>query len=416
MLVLRNHQQRILDAMDSNIKGQIHVPTGGGKTICFIQDFLRFITTNKATCTVVVAPRILLAQQLCSEYAEFIQHQSIKDVHILHVHSGESTYAHSTKVETIQLHNGVAIASGEHQLIFTTYHSLPRIVDSGINVDTIYFDEAHNGCAKSHFVSVAAMSMIARRCYFFTATPRVSNKHDRGMNCTEVWGSVLESVPAPELIASGSIIPPTIVPFTTQHTVDKQNPHIVHSNTVQDIIDNLDESDAAKVLVAVPSSKVLGNILGHTDLIYQLTQRGYDVLHVTSKFGAYVNQTKVNREKFFETLTSWGKDDSKKFILFHYSILSEGINVPGLTHCILLRNLNIVEMAQTIGRVIRLNKHDAKDIASGAIPAGALGLYRKPTGYITVPVHTNYGTPVIKRLQRVVDEIFIKGVAATALV
>ena len=218
------------------------------------------------------------------------------------------------------------------------------------------------------------------------------------------------------MIEGGSIIPPTIVPFETDATVDKQNPHLVHSNTVQDIIDNLDESHAAKVLIAVPSSKVLGNILGHTDLISQLQERGYDVLHVTSKFGAYVNNTKVNREKFFETLTEWGKDEARKFVLFHYSILSEGINVPGLTHCILLRNLNIVEMAQTIGRVIRLDKRDSADIASGAIPAGALGLYRKSTGFVTVPVHRNHGPQIIKRLQRVVDEIFIKGVPATALV
>jgi predicted helicase len=29
-------------------------------------------------------------------------------------------------------------------LIFTTYNSLQRIVDAEIDVDTIYFDEAHN--------------------------------------------------------------------------------------------------------------------------------------------------------------------------------------------------------------------------------------------------------------------------------
>ena len=56
------------------------------------------------------------------------------------------------------------------------------------------------------------------------------------------------------------------------------------------------------------------------------------------------------------TLSDWGKDDNKKFVVMHYSILSEGINVHGLTHCILLRNLNIVAMAQTIGRVIRMHK------------------------------------------------------------
>lgn len=69
----------------------------------------------------------------------------------------------------------------------------------------------------------------------------------------------------------------------------------------------------------------------------------------------------------------------------------------------------MIEMAQTIGRVIRLHHEDAKDIASGAIPAGACQFYRKPTGFVTVPVHQNHGKTIQQRLQRVVDAIFIKG-------
>ena len=39
---------------------------------------------------------------------------------------------------------------------------------------------------------------------------------------------------------------------------------------------------------------------------------------------------KVDREEFFNTLNSWGKDSSKRFVVLHHSILSEGINVKGL--------------------------------------------------------------------------------------
>ena len=100
----------------------------------------------------------------------------------------------------------------------------------------------------------------------------------------------------------------------------------------------------------------------------------------------------------------------------HYSILSEGINVSGLTHCILLRNQSVVSMAQTVGRVIRLHPDDANDIANGVIPRGQLQLYRKPTGYVTIPIHKNHGKRTLTRLQRVVDEIFIQGIPATAYV
>ena len=168
--------------------------------------------------------------------------------------------------------------------MFTTYHSLGRVVDAGVDIDVAYFDEAHNSVAKSFFVNTWATSQLAQRCYFFTATPRVSRRHNRGMNNAEVYGPIIENVPAPELINNGSIIPPQIVPFVTGAERVKTNAHTVDANTVQDIIDNLDKSDAAKVLVAVPSSRLLGRMLGETDLLQQLRDRGYHVLHVTSKF------------------------------------------------------------------------------------------------------------------------------------
>ena len=61
MLSLRPHQERILDRMLSYDKGQIIVPTGGGKTLTMILDTQRrHDVINNGTTTVVVAPRILL--------------------------------------------------------------------------------------------------------------------------------------------------------------------------------------------------------------------------------------------------------------------------------------------------------------------------------------------------------------------
>ena len=50
------------------------MPTGGGKTLTMIMDAKSspWIAINNGTTTVVVAPRILLAEQLCSEFLEVI--------------------------------------------------------------------------------------------------------------------------------------------------------------------------------------------------------------------------------------------------------------------------------------------------------------------------------------------------------
>ena len=404
---LRPHQQRAFDAMQSNDCGQIIVPTGGGKTYIMIADCVA--RAAQGSVTVVVAPRILLANQLCEEFMQFV---SSTWTHVCHAHSGETHHFSSTKPEKIALFANTARAASESCIIFTTYHSLHRVVESGIDIDTIYYDEAHNATGKHFFKSVFAVAQYAKRRYYFTATPRTGRGVSvaRGMNNSDVYGGTLCNVPAQELIKAGAIVPPKVVPFETDRVRNKHNAHEVDADNLRDMFEQLDVFQKPKVLVSAPSSKILGNMLGHTDILDYFYKKGYDVMHITSKFGAIINDKKVGREEFFTTLQEWGADDTRKFVIFHYSILSEGINVPGLTHTILLRNLPIVEMAQTIGRVIRVHKDDRAAVSEGRIPAGAFHLYKKQEGVVTMPTGYKMGNAIAARLQNVVNAIFIEGI------
>ena len=402
-VTLRPHQSQALNVMNEKDLGQIIVPTGGGKTYIMIQDCINNLNNN---VTVIVAPRILLAQQLCDDFITTID----EDLNVFHAHSGRTKFNSSTKPDEI----AEFVNNNSTAIIFTTYHSLSRIVDSGINIDTIYYDEAHNGTAKSFFLSVSACKQIASRSYYFTATPKISYKHDRGMNNVNIWGEILLDVDARDLIKCGSIIPPNVQSFPVDLHYSKYNAHAHHSLTVQSFIKSITNYDGAKVLISVPSSRILNKMIGQTKLLSTLKDLGYDVLHITSKYGAYVNQTKVNRTSFFNTLKEWGCQTARKFVIFHYSILSEGINVSGLSHTLLLRNLNIVEMSQTIGRVIRLHKEDQQNIIEGLIPSGVINLYRKSYGNCVIPTHKNYGTKTINRIQRIVNDIFTEGHHTTA--
>ena len=408
MVTLRPHQSQALNVMQDDKVGQIIVPTGGGKTMIMIQDC---INDSNSDLTVIVAPRILLAQQLCDDFLQLVGDKISSNLNVFHTHSGRTKHLSSTKPEEIK---AWVDNTPNRKLLFTTYHSLAKVVDSGVNIDTIYFDEAHNGTAKSFFVSVSACSQIASRCYYFTATPKISYKHDRGMNNDKVWGKILLDVDARDLINGGAILPPTIETFPVDTHFTKENAFVHHSLTVINYIDSLTNSDDAKILISVPSSKIMRKMLGNTKLLSDLENRGFEVLHITSKYGAYVNKEKVNRTKFFQTLKNWGEESNKKFVIFHYSILSEGINVSGLTHTLFLRNLNIVEMAQSIGRVIRLHKEDANNIKEGNLRSGVISLYRKSTGYCVIPTHKSYGTKCYKRIKRVVNDIFTEGHHTTA--
>jgi superfamily II DNA or RNA helicase len=369
--------------MQQNALGQIIVPTGGGKTLIAIMDAVKRFEVNVPRTIVVVCPRILLVEQLSAEYLEHVT-----NANVLHVHSGETKHFRTTKPERIKLFVEMCNTVREHTIIFTTYHSLHRIQEAGIAVDTIYFDEAHNSVQRHFYGSTEYFSKKADRCFYFTATRKTSVTPKKpGMNWVETYGQVIARVSAPELVDGGYILPPKVkVIEMDKYPVKAVTAGMDSTN----VLASIDEIAIKKVLVCVKTTKQLINLF-QTDFADQLTERGYSYLYITSKTGAIVDGKKVNREQFFETLNTWGKDKSKKFVVLHRSILSEGINCSELEGVVFLRNMDAIEMTQTIGRVVRT------------------GAASKTFGMLCVPVYSNVGIATEKSLQRVVDIVFEKG-------
>ena len=406
-MILRPHQERARNAMESHKSGQVLMTTGGGKTPTMFFDAIREFSNNIPQTIVIVAPRIMLAEQLSAEFLEHITNASV-----MHVHSGETHHFSTTNPSNIFAWNYQVKG---HKLIFTTYHSLIQIQRSGIAVDTIYFDEAHNSVQRHFFEPTKYFSDHAKRCYFFTATPKHSTVASKpGMNDGSVYGQVICQVSAPELIDGGFILPPQVQVHSMNVERDKEFAAERDCMTLLDTI--LNEDHMEKVLVAAPNTKVLIRMLAETDFMTEVQSHGYDVMWITAKYGAFINNQKVGREVFFDTLTKWGEDSEKKFILLHYSILSEGINCPGLTSCVLMRNMDYIAMAQTIGRVIRLHTDDAKRLSEGTLVPGQLGDYHKAYGFVHVPVYSNTGITTAKRMQAVVDTIFVQGEPAVSVI
>ena len=378
---LRPHQERGDVAMQQYNKGQLIYPTGGGKTLNMIMDAVRQFQSTTPQTVVVVAPRILLAEQLSSEFLEFIT-----TVAVLHVHSGETTHFSTTK--PAEIYNWSRRAY-KHQLIFTTYNSLQRLVDAEIDVDTIYFDEAHNSVKRNFFPATEHFSANANRCFFFTATRKTSVTVGKpGMNDVDVYGNIICRVSAPELVDGGYIVAPKIIAKKFEVLDGKQ---ITAECDSSNLLETLDDIDCKKILVCVKSAKQLINLVSQSDCITELQSRGYSYLYITSKTGAVIDGKKVDREVFFDTLNAWGRDSSKKFICLHRSILSEGINVSELEAVVFLRNMDVIELTQTIGRVLRKGGKD------------------KVWGLCVVPVYSKVGIATERALQGVVDAVFEKG-------
>ena len=383
MITLRPHQQDALEAMLKHDKGQVIIPTGGGKTICMINDAKRQFDCVGSTTIVVVAPRILLAEQLCKEFLEIIDNAAV-----YHVHSGDTEHFSSTKPALIKNWHRQAY---RNQLIFTTYHSLHKVQEAGIKVDTIYFDEAHNSVQRNFFPATEHFSVESDRCYFFTATPKHSlTVFKPGMNDGAVYGQVICNVPAPKLVEQGFILPPKVVvkelPQGDQKQSDSKN-----------LLDTIDDNDVDKILIAARSTKQIVNLISNSDFCAELQVRGYNWMLITSKTGAIINGKKVSREEFFKILNQWGEDDTR-FVIMHHSILSEGINVKGLEAVLFMRNMDYIGISQSIGRVIRL------------------GGAQKTFGLVCVPVADKVGIGTARSVQAVVDTVFQQGEPAISVV
>ena len=388
VFVLRPHQQRGLDAMEQYQLGQLIMPTGAGKTPTMIFDAIRQFLNDTPQTIVVCCPRIILAEQLSSEFLEFIT-----NAQVLHCHSGETHHFSSTRPNVIR--TWVEATQG-HKLIFTTYNSLQRLQQADIHVDTIYFDEAHNSVQRNFFPATEHFSAVADRCYFFTATPKHSVTISKpGMNMPEVYGQVICNVPAPELVEQGYILPPKVVVKQLEMVQDKQ---MIADRDSANLLETIDDNGLDKILICARSTNQIVNLVSQSDFCSDLKERGYSWMYITAKTGAVIDGQKVNREVFFDTLNAWGKDSSKKFVVLHHSILSEGINVQGLEAVLFMRNMDYIGISQSIGRVIRL------------------GGTQKTFGLVCVPIYDKVGISTAKSVQAVVDTVFRQGQPAISVV
>ena len=349
ILKLRPHQQTAVNSMWQQNKGQVIMPTGSGKTITMIDDMTSSMMKDNQTI-VVVGPTIALTNQLSREFLELVD-----DVSVMHVHSGNT--GHFTSTSPLDIFKFNKYTRG-HKLIFTTYHSLHRIEESMISVDTIYFDEAHNSVQRQFFPSVKYFSQRTTRCFFFTASPKHSQTPDKpGMNNTQVYGDIICEVPTTEMIQQGYIVPPTLHTITSDDVVSGKYPAEVDINH---LINAIDQHELNSVLVSCKNTTQLYHVSTSERFTDYCRDNDYTIYSICSRYGCFIDDEKVRRDVMFRHMSN----NHGKFIVFHVECLCEGINLPKLEGIVLLKKLNTIKLIQSIGRVLRLSegKTDGKVI------------------------------------------------------
>ena len=365
------HQLEMLEALHSNNKGWLSCPTGGGKTFTFITDCRRFLSPGNVV--VVVAPQLMLSNQL---FNEFDTHLNDVDFLYRQISSEGKTFQRdrsklkfrvikplsaTTVVEDIRETYRIAQKVQKPLILFVTYDSLDRIIESMIPVDVAYYDEAHNATSSDHFNAVKFMSHHAKNNYFFTATPRYSTSRSvdgPGMDNVDVFGENIANVQFNTLVKQGVIVSPLIHLAKSDANLDKMDEVTVNMKTIHEVVTHYEtqhsETQAHKILFCAQGTKAIQDLL-RGGLQVWADSKGYKVLTIDSVNQGYVNgEKKVSKSEFIKRLNEYGTDPNQKLIVLHYAMLGEGIDVKGFTGVVFLRNtLSSIFATQSMGRVIR---------------------------------------------------------------
>ena len=416
--ILYPYQKEAATATFYNPKGIVCLPTGLGKTYVSAAVMANDILLNSGQFRmyVVNAPRIMLTYQLLKEVYGFLVRHGI-EARYAFVHSGGKTdesELEDMRVEAnseghhipfSEIGSGTSVEgiaemikkSKEQELpliMFSTYNSADKIEIARKQttkqpISIVINDEAHF-LVQEQFHDILSI-LTSSRCYFFTATTiHTPSDSGRGMNNTDAYGDVIYSMIPREAIDIGKMVRPRLHIINTEGVYTSED---YEKSISKVILEGFYQHEAAigsklapKMLVSVKGTQDIKSFLSSKEY-KKLRAEGVSVYAVASHedVGNDVNGLKVRRQDFLRLLKEEGSDKTKKMIVLHYDVLSEGVDISGISGVMPLRTLSKSKFMQTFGRAARLDKEDRLKIESKEVESHELDKLNKPYAYVIIP-------------------------------
>ena len=446
MKQLRKHQLEALDSLETENEGIVHLPTGTGKT--FIQSALivKHITIGtqynvdngifpSIPVFVTLAPRIMLSNQLFQTIQGDL-FDAKKDCHYLIVHSGKSDndqtkfskempyrqLISTTRTSVIVEEYEKACRENVPLVIFGTYDSAKRISNSGIPVYMILCDEAQylvserfGWIPKENEVNSVEQFNAVKKYYFTATLKETASDSGIGMNNDTLFGPIIYHKTPLEMINAGEIVRPRM------HLVDVSSEDEEHTDEltkdVNAIINGYIEHRAqcnigAKLLIVTKGSKHLNEIVTHPTMQEFIeTRPNLKIFDISSAFQPRINGTIVKRNEFLKSIQQMS--DSDEAIILHIDILSEGIDVPGITGIMPMNNMGLGKFLQTLGRATRLHLTDRSKLYSQNIKPDALNKFIKPYAWVIVPIYNTLGEDLREEIVNIIYALRDTGFSAS---
>ena len=451
-----------MNNIEDEFKGQIIIPTGGGKTR--IMEYLtgEFINTYNEICSFgIFCHRIMLANNLLERIVcSAINKLKIKKLAIVTIHSGDLNKFAKNLHDKYNLtvsgcgyndlepqirfarfnnYNDVGINAyvnackdeGRHVMFIVLYHSMKKLVESNVNFDFAFYDEAHTTCSNKFLDDLILVEKHSNINLFFTATP-TSDNPGYDMNCEDIYGKKIIELYPKNLIDGKYICPIKVIiqDLTTKGTSDV----IKDIGSIQSAIESIKngyvsldqkikkdskENKKAILFVSVRGNRYLKEILNPQ------TKEGksFKVWRKNNSVDLYITSSELKGEiEFFdkndeENLHGLDKEDfivelnkidgSRKAIVINIDQLSEGIDVPNMNGAMFLRGEgnDPAKFIQFIGRCVRRADEDRSLVLDKNVNWYDEDKFVKPYAYVYI-AQSYLEDSVTKETLSVLDKLY----------
>ena len=384
----RPHQKDAIDAVlrETKVsdKGSIVMPTGSGKTLTSL-----WITESvKANTVLFLAPSLQLIRQTkdawidqCNEDFLWIACCSATDIEDRDTAKEMSGGMVSTDPSEI---DGFMRFTTGKKVFFSTYQSLPSVINAGVEFDIIISDEAHRtaGVSKNElglFNLVHSKELKSKFRLFQTASPKVfkddlleiiENEDEVfsfDMNNEKLYGRIVYEMTLGEAIEKKMLCDFRIVAIGVNDQEVAE-----HLNNRTYVADGISADEAAAAIAIQEIFNKIGTthmISFHSRLaLAEMTSKELNKLAIFSETVKGTMSTK-KREKAFKRFKK-----KPKAVLTNAFALQEGIDIKKVDSIFFSSpKSSTISIIQAMGRALRLDPDNPDKIATIVVPVYTVG-------------------------------------------
>jgi len=361
-------------------RGWIGCGTGGGKTLVINDLSESYLQENNVV--VIAAPRIALAEQLKNELND---NRTIEYERIL-FHSGGREEIKFWEGDINQIQSSTTqkqivekdLSQNKKTIIFTTYHSSLKLneVLTRLGLKFLYIaDECHNLVSAERSGILDGMNFD--KFIGLTATAK-DDRVGYGMQVYSRWGRRIAEVTPAELFAAGITVPPRGY-FLRIKDIEQDN-NLFEIDSVNRLVrqfkDEIYSDKKVKIVITCSGVGQAHKMADDEDVLEDL--KSFKKFVVTSNNKLMGSRSRESQLKLFS-------ESNEDCLIFHYDMLGEGIDVPGVTAVLPFRSLDNIRLIQNAGRANRLTPEDRVKLRNGELSLTERDDWTKPYAWILCP-------------------------------